>query len=776
VAGSIFEAAHFLEDKPLTGRGFLTNNLKYLADMFSVNVPEATVLITNEELYEIEVYRAVHCAAMILKTSNFSKIVKDKIANYGWPKEILTKMGIGSITNQADYFSRMTKQYGFTMEFLKAVDLDSHLFNENNLIYTVKDELGVPVGFAARDLLYETKKKAYEDAVAEDTANKKETSSLFKPVKFLNTAVKCPIYQKSKRLFNFNIAKKHHPPLYVFEGYSDCATAMAAGIKNSVAIGSVSFTKDHLDLVLGSGVKHVVFVLDSDKAGIEGTDRFVKLLEDNLGGHIGLRVEVIMMPEGSDDPDSYIRSFGLEHGGQEFRKLERISIFSWNIKRCLQKGTEAIHAAEENIPLIVNEQNYLIRMQMAEQLAQSTGLDKEGLWREVLRQVDNELLKVEEEKTQIAHRTSKELLRNSRDIGTILESAKTQIEIVEKRRTGYDPLNTIKAVEFVMDRAERVTKSMELTTGYTLLDRAINGLPREEAFISVPGKPNQGKSTFLDNLTWRVLDDNADSIVLFHTVDDSLSARISRLLASKYRVKSEYFKRAGWYLMKDNLPKDCDFEDIYQRAKKWLNDMLTSERLIVADVAGLPPSLPSLESWVRSIRQKFPKMAQIVIGDNLHLFDLPGQEPGEDKLREMSKFIKRMANQQRVTCLFTAELPKASLNPGRRPRIANIKGTSGIAYDANANLGIYNDMKDKGEKATLVWEDSNDMESLVGPNGERSKKSKIKPIVEVVIDKSKLSSFDGSLFFKLDPESGYMEECSDTEQQRYKELAVETFQ
>ena len=56
--------------------------------------------------------------------------------------------------------------------------------------------------------------------------------------------------------------------------------------------------------------------------------------------------------------------------------------------------------------------------------------------------------------------------------------------------------------------------------------------------------------------------------------------------------------------------------------------------------------------------------------------------------------------------LMTTEFPKSALTTGTRPRLANIKGTSGVAYDANANFGIYNDLKDRGEnKSTLIWQD-----------------------------------------------------------------------
>jgi hypothetical protein len=66
------------------------------------------------------------------------------------------------------------------------------------------------------------------------------------------------------------------------------------------------------------------------------------------------------------------------------------------------------------------------------------------------------------------------------------------------------------------------------------------------------------------------------------------------------------------------------------------------------------------------------------------------------------------------------------------------------------------------------------MEPVSGPGGEQIMQGKRKPIIEVVIDKSKLSSFDGSVFFRLDPDSAHLEECGDAEQLHFRRLAMES--
>ena len=292
-----------------------------------------------------------------------------------------------------DYIHRMTSSYGHKKDFLRDVDLDrKSLFNENNLIYTVKDEHGSPVGFAARDLRFEEKQATYEKAVAElaqkfagdEKGFKEAKAKLFKPHKYNNSAEsevvdgegghketrpKNTIYRKGTRLFNFDLAKKATPPLEVFEGQPDCVTAYAYGMRNAAAIGSTHFTAEHLDLILNADppIKHLVFTLDADEAGKKGTASFVNLLEEKLGGHPGLKVEIRVMPDGSDDPDRFIRKCGIK----AFRELPKEDLFSWRMKQAVENGEDPVLVADRAVALIMNETNMLFRRDMARKLARN---------------------------------------------------------------------------------------------------------------------------------------------------------------------------------------------------------------------------------------------------------------------------------------------------------------------------------------------------------------------------------------------------------------------
>lgn len=196
----------------------------------------------------------------------------------------------------------------------------------------------------------------------------------------------------------------------------------------------------------------------------------------------------------------------------------------------------------------------------------------------------------------------------------------------------------------------------QASTGLAMLDTAIHGLAREGCFIALAGQYYHGKSILMDNLTIDLLENNKDVVVLFHAVHETLTARISRLLSEKFCYPSEYFRKFGYYLKHpEQLPlRYKNFEAVYLQAEAWLSNAINTERLVLVDVNGLPPQLPALEQWLCTLRSKYPNRALIVMGDNFHLYDLPGCEPGEAKTRDMHMFVKRLTTQYRCTIVMPA--------------------------------------------------------------------------------------------------------------------------
>ncbi len=357
----IFDVAASKEGKPLSGRGFVTDNLIYLAKRFGVELPE--IDLSDAELLELQTYRAYAQATRIIQYSTMngeaSDQIKEKLANYMWPRDPIFKTGIGSVKSYASYIEKMTKEFGHSLEFLEQIDLAGKdgkqhaIFQPHCLIYPIRDEDGRPIAFSARNLNFESEKASYDAKVLEiessnktDDKKKAEKDKLWKPRKGINTRT-TKIFEKGKSLFNFNEAcKSANKQLVVVEGNADCMTLSCGGLKSAVACCGTAFTVDHLQMAIRHGISKIVLIFDADAAGENATKRFIETLEQ-YGDHPGLEVSIVAMPEGTDDPDAYVRAFGdLRAGVREFRKLPQVDLFSWKIKASVEAGGNPSHKPE----------------------------------------------------------------------------------------------------------------------------------------------------------------------------------------------------------------------------------------------------------------------------------------------------------------------------------------------------------------------------------------------------------------------------------------------
>lgn len=393
VTADVFEIAAAKEGKPLSGKGFVTDNLMYLANRFGVALPD--INLTSDELYELEMRRAYVQAARIIQSSEVSKQVSAKLREYMWPTEVIQKIGIGSVKSYEDYIIRMTKNY--KLQFLTDIDLaNKFIFRPNNLIYTIRDAAGTPIAFSARNLDYEKEMAEYGVKcsliraldISQDE-KKDRISNLWRPHKYVNTRT-TRIFEKRRTLFNFNEAiKSANKQLVVFEGGADCVTVFAGGVLSAVACCGTAFTKEHLEMAVAAGIKKIILVFDPDAAGEAATKRFISILTE-YGDRPELGVSMILMPKDTGDPDAYVRSFGnLRKGTEEFRKLPQTDLFSWRILQMIEEGGDRTLICHEAIPTIVSTQpSNLRRLEMADRLSVVTGVDREFVRREVLRLID----------------------------------------------------------------------------------------------------------------------------------------------------------------------------------------------------------------------------------------------------------------------------------------------------------------------------------------------------------------------------------------------------
>jgi hypothetical protein len=434
------------------------------------------------------------------------------------------------------------------------------------------------------------------------------------------------------------------------------------------------------------------------------------------------------------------------------------------LKQQIEEGADPITIATNAIPHIVNIENNMDRLRRADRLAEGTGLPREFIHRELLRQLDATEMKAEEENAAIVQHTIKALQQNPKAAASIVASMQMKMDAVAGSKAAYDPVANMKTAQVIFEKIDAKTSTDELVTGYTIFDSLMGGIPKEGVMVSVPGKPHHGKSIWFDNLIVQMLDHNPDLQIFLHHVDDAGLLRVPRILGIMSGLSSRDISNAGASL----LTGGADFEDRFMEARRKFMGWVKDERLILADQAALVGDLTAHERWIKEIRRRNSRGSFVSIGDNFHLFDMPGMEPGEGKVREMSKFISNLPTKHGITTMFSMELPKDILRPGVRPKYTDSKNSGGIAFDSKVNMGVFQELQDLPDETTLTWKSSNHMIEVVAPDGQPMMVEEALPIVEIIVDKNKATGVKKTIFFRLEPKSGRMEECSALEQLHLK--------
>src|SRR6185369_4130560 len=248
-SGNLFHAAGWLEGLPRTGPGWGNVTLDVLCKIYGVPLPN--VELTPEQKELLEAHKAYQEAGQIIKYSTVEKYVP-QFEEREWAQDVGIKYGIGFLDSY-DSFIAQLRRAGYDEAYLERMGLRrKDIFNENSMIFTIQDHHGQVVGFAARNLNYETQKE------------QDETTS-----KYINTSSDSPLYRKREILYGLHIAKNVavKQGLVIVEGYADWIALQEAGHKNVAAVCGTALTKEHLHLLSALDISKITLCLDNDDPG-----------------------------------------------------------------------------------------------------------------------------------------------------------------------------------------------------------------------------------------------------------------------------------------------------------------------------------------------------------------------------------------------------------------------------------------------------------------------------------------------------------------------------
>lgn len=221
------------------------------------------------------------------------------------------------------------------------------------LMFPIKDNRGVIVGFSGRSL------------------DPKE-----KTAKYVNTP-ETPLYHKRESLFGIHLAKeaiKKEKNVIIVEGEFDMITPYQLGIENIVAIKGSALTREQLYL-LKRYTNRINLALDSDEAGAEAIKRGIEEAE-NLEFEIG-----VILIEGGKDPDEAARNDPIKFKNS-LKKSEPIYDFIIQFFQKKYPGEDPFskkNIAEGVTPFIDKIRNPIVRSYVIKKLSQLLSVDDRSI-------------------------------------------------------------------------------------------------------------------------------------------------------------------------------------------------------------------------------------------------------------------------------------------------------------------------------------------------------------------------------------------------------------
>ena len=343
-SGDIFNACHLLEGRPLAGKGFIRDNVLYLADKY--NIPYDL----EEESEEEKAYnkarefveKLIDNGHKYLKEKK-PKIAMDYLKERGWTKIVNTHK-IGYLPDNPAMQSAFKKMY--KNKYATYINI-SYKSVVNRLIYPMYNAHGIIIGLSTRVLIEDDSSQKYKQHPLNLTK---------KPINIL---------------YNLNKARKFSK-LYLVEGASSIFTLSRNGIDNAVAIMGSHFVEKHYEWLLKNDIKQLVLCFDGDKPGINALADSIKVIQAKSG----IKVYVKQL-EDNLDPDDYVRKYGVE----KFKKVEEIPLFLYQLDNYID--TDETKYRDSLFALLLAEEDGVKREKLLNILTKKTKILKTTLIKEL---------------------------------------------------------------------------------------------------------------------------------------------------------------------------------------------------------------------------------------------------------------------------------------------------------------------------------------------------------------------------------------------------------
>jgi DNA primase len=753
----IFTAAHWIEGLPAEGSQWIMETIPELADQLKIRVEWTEP--TEEEKDRIAVRRAYSDAARYVAdpaTGEWTEDVESYLAQHNWSKKLLADMGVG--VGIEEEFAAHMSGLGYSMEYLQTAGLippggNTHhiprLIASNQLIFTIRDELGRPCAFAARRF----------------EGNRK----------FVNSGSN-DIYNKSQTLYNLDTAKKlcrQGRPLYIFEGYGDVISAILAGLENCVAMCGTALTIEHFETIKRAGITDVILCYDFDDAGVKNTKRVV---EEIIPQVVDLNIRIIGQTSEEDngkDPGTVFE----EEGAEGLLNRFLFSTFGWLLREYLSAtvdDTELVLVADRMVPIVASESNAIIRDAQIGELVRATGVQKYAIEVEVRKRTEEIVAEREHKRQAILERSQKDIQRSPTETIQILERTIGHLEDLDTQFNAnrYSAASAIHMLD--TQRSKEFEKAADDAPGFYLpyfkghMMTLSDGSDWRFSHLKIlGGEENVGKSSLLAFMLYNIACWEAnEAICIYWSIDDA-GVRILPKFACIANAEMNGFvptKIEDPRLTIHNVvnPKrsviglpDLEARAMLQRreaAYDRLRQLTANDNLILKDSRS-GNTLSYARGILRHYRNKYPSRPIVIVVDNTHnLNEFTGVSELREKYNRIATTMKDLCTIYDATMIASVEYRKKqrSIEPDEiwLPRNDDIKETGAFKYRADWIGHIYSDIKERPTKYFIFYTDPVTGEHM--------------PRIGLFHAKTKINGYTGVKYMDFYPASSSFVEIADT--------------
>lgn len=740
---NIFKLANQYENKPMYGKAFITDNVFYLADKYGVSYEHININITQEDLSKMKQYQAMEILSNHIKRN----INTDYLNERKIEKETAMKLMIGSAN--WDTLSQEYYDNEFEDEYLISLGITKTRLNENKLIFIIKDNQGRPCSFVSREMKYDLKKfqKKYNfefDKQKFKNNNNEYMEELIKItslktleiLKYIDTpkynnGKDSLIYNKSEIFYCFSEIKNEisiFSNLYVVEGYMDAITAYQAGLRNVVAIGSASFTDQHIDfLERSSNIKKVAITLDNDATGKKRTEKLIERITsqseklDNKYFIANYKLE-------GKDLDELINE--LKEKNEEIN-LNNIfdckTIFEYTIENLISKEADEEVIVKTVLPTILQEDDFLKRANMVKELSGYISTYSEDTLIRQLNYMDDYQKKgIAKKFERIMDQYKDKILKEPKNSSVLLEAMQEEIDSIHNEVYGGTQnlfQKTLKGIEETEEK-KTVSSKYKLKFDMDLFDECTI---RPKNVITLCGRANSFKTTFFVNLAVKILKNNSNSMVYFLSTDDSTEKLDNDFIACIGNIPRLYcidpLNHPEWGLNQTMNAQANELYRLYLKSLNQLKEWVKEKRLVIVHTSELGTYYDVERSFKEIYDDKDLKDAfKVGIIDSLNNIECMDISDERQQLNFLSMKTKQLAAKYDFTLFMNVELKK--IGDYHKVSKSDLRGSVKLEYDCDLLLVGNNNMHNlKGES------------SLFHLNPLQNKQ----PVVTLEIEKSKVN-------------------------------------